>query len=717
MGSLWWCRLVVPACGLLPLPLTLTQQDYTPVDAKIVRDTGMLGLLCTAAQCTDTNLRSLALKWTLFVFHNCCDEALADEAVAAPVVDESAAVESASAGRKVRRSSEHMRASDALLPSILQTISSKVSLAAKTSVLPARQVSESHLESLAQKYQAHCLASNTIVCDPNSPGYVSPHITIPIAHSLGFWVWRPSGSSDGVLLSKEGPLESNSTETRRNWDSLVVRMTKGHIVVTTPDDLTRKPFNLCSKQELLVDGWTHVNVISFLHRKSIFYLKLDESHLFHLQVAYTIAPKEKSMKIYINGSLSNVGELPLCLWCENLTRRIETRIIETDHPYQDDMRKYWSVEVPNAVKYEINCDSQSCTESGCDWLRFYKTPAYKEYYGLEKYTGNTFPGMNGCPPLGIEAPNFHMHFYSDGSRTDWGFKAVIKATVLAPGPPPPSSVTDEPMDISPHPFYIGQPPGYASALRAAECAVSNVYVFKRPLTDADMAAVPADTSVFGPEKARLKFSLDRNSCCTCPVDSDIPRNAFLALSAIRTTFSIVIQESGTSTEGMSFGVVLKSSVAHRDLNQAPLVFGQDAVSYGICGNAFCNSRSKKSSPIPRQLRAGDVITITVDASSAVIEFQVTGCELTAKRKFGLSAGNANSMDYLAGVLLCPGQSACVRKEGDDLAEPALPFDLQETPAIEYKFFSRMLVRIKQMSEAEMRAGMKRPVLLCSISLL
>jgi len=145
-----------------------------------------------------------------------------------------------------------------------------------------------------------------------------------------------------------------------------VKIVDGFAAVYACDGDALDGFKLVAKDPLAVDGWTHV--------------------------AYTIDAAEKKAKIYINGMLSNVGDLSLLMWCADTKVRTKKRVVETEHSYADNMRKYWHVAVPGAVSYSVSCDPRSSTESGCDYLRFYKGTTKSEVIGESKYTGKVFPG-------------------------------------------------------------------------------------------------------------------------------------------------------------------------------------------------------------------------------------------------------------------------------------------------------------------------------------
>lgn len=107
--------------------------------------------------------------------------------------------------------------------------------------------------------------------------------------------------------------------------------------------------------------------------------------------------------------------------------------VESLHPYRDDMDDYTVMEIPGAVSYTISFDARSATETGYDFLRFYKGDDHTDFWGEEKYTGRggdqNFPGFGNRPPLVIPASRFVIYFRSDGQTNDWGYKFTCKAEI------------------------------------------------------------------------------------------------------------------------------------------------------------------------------------------------------------------------------------------------------------------------------------------------
>ena len=118
-------------------------------------------------------------------------------------------------------------------------------------------------------------------------------------------------------------------------------------------------------------------------------------------------------------------------------------VIESPHPYRDNADDYTVIEVPRAVSYEITFDPRSATESGYDYVIFYKDDSHSEFFGESKYTGGrggssrNFPGTDGRGPLIINASRFVFYFHSDGGGNDWGYIIQVKTILSGPPPNPP----------------------------------------------------------------------------------------------------------------------------------------------------------------------------------------------------------------------------------------------------------------------------------------
>lgn len=117
------------------------------------------------------------------------------------------------------------------------------------------------------------------------------------------------------------------------------------------------------------------------------------------------------------------------------------RVLESPHPYHDNMDQYWPIEIPGAKKIKIVFDRQSKTESGCDYIAFYQGVSDREeIVGPSQISGRAdnqnWPGFGGRPPLVIDGDACEAYFHSDASQNDWGFKLYAIGIFEEEAPPP-----------------------------------------------------------------------------------------------------------------------------------------------------------------------------------------------------------------------------------------------------------------------------------------
>ena len=104
---------------------------------------------------------------------------------------------------------------------------------------------------------------------------------------------------------------------------------------------------------------------------------------------------------------------------------------ESAHPYAHNVHSSETCVFKGAKKLIVTFDSKSRTENGCDYVCFYKDDSNSEMWG-EKYSGgkdggsSNWPGTKGTPPLEIEGNKFVLHFRTDGSVNDWGWKFSVE---------------------------------------------------------------------------------------------------------------------------------------------------------------------------------------------------------------------------------------------------------------------------------------------------
>jgi len=86
------------------------------------------------------------------------------------------------------------------------------------------------------------------------------------------------------------------------------------------------------------------------------------------------------------------------------------------------------------VSYSIRFTEETRTEAIYDFVKFYDNETHTEYFGSGKYSGGTngsscnWPGVGHRPPLIIPASKFIIHFKTNGSVNDWGFRMQIVPT-------------------------------------------------------------------------------------------------------------------------------------------------------------------------------------------------------------------------------------------------------------------------------------------------
>ena len=105
---------------------------------------------------------------------------------------------------------------------------------------------------------------------------------------------------------------------------------------------------------------------------------------------------------------------------------IQQKIDETPHPYENDMKLTRHYDFPGAQEITIEFDPKTYTEPGCDTLQIFSDPEMKNEL-TQKMSGRH-------PKWGsITTKSHHLtfHFCSDGSVTEWGYRAIITAKFIA----------------------------------------------------------------------------------------------------------------------------------------------------------------------------------------------------------------------------------------------------------------------------------------------
>jgi hypothetical protein len=111
-------------------------------------------------------------------------------------------------------------------------------------------------------------------------------------------------------------------------------------------------------------------------------------------------------------------------------------IIESEHPYRNNTNEFTTVAIPSAISYSITFHSDTKTEAIHDYVKFYDDMTRSFYFGSGKYSGGTngspynWPGIENRPPLIIPSSKFVIHFKTNGSINDWGFRMQIIPKLL-----------------------------------------------------------------------------------------------------------------------------------------------------------------------------------------------------------------------------------------------------------------------------------------------
>ena len=102
-------------------------------------------------------------------------------------------------------------------------------------------------------------------------------------------------------------------------------------------------------------------------------------------------------------------------------------IVESKHPYEDNMDEFWDVHIPGASSLKLVFDSRTSTEKDCDYVTIHNDRNKSVQYG-QRFTGRkrnsdkVWPGLGSVQPLVVPGDKCVVYFHSDSSNTDWGFK-------------------------------------------------------------------------------------------------------------------------------------------------------------------------------------------------------------------------------------------------------------------------------------------------------
>jgi len=107
---------------------------------------------------------------------------------------------------------------------------------------------------------------------------------------------------------------------------------------------------------------------------------------------------------------------PRPVYLPEISESDKSAVFESSHPYTSGLDTFKVVSFPGATEIIIQFDSQSRTENGCDYVKFYKDASKTSYWGAEKYSGRNndfnWPGVAGRDPLVIPAEIVCVSFFS-----------------------------------------------------------------------------------------------------------------------------------------------------------------------------------------------------------------------------------------------------------------------------------------------------------------
>jgi hypothetical protein len=138
--------------------------------------------------------------------------------------------------------------------------------------------------------------------------------------------------------------------------------------------------------------------------------------------------------MYINGELDASVTLSPSLIGHEVKTKIVKYVLESEHPYKDNIHEKRIVDIKGATKYVVTFDDCSKTERQ-DFVSFFAdndsniVKLGEDYSGGHDGSDPRFPGVRGVPPLEIDYPVFQLWFKTDGSVSDWGWKCIIEAHI------------------------------------------------------------------------------------------------------------------------------------------------------------------------------------------------------------------------------------------------------------------------------------------------
>jgi hypothetical protein len=456
-----------------------------------------------------------------------------------------------------------------------------------------------------------------VFSDPTEAGFSHPHVALGLNHTLSIWIKRPvssrldekvtisagcevmrgpgwsAGSQDGgigcvgTVVSVDSALNAsvlwpNGTTACYKWSendspiSLADKTVGGTIVCKgSPALFDDKEMRTCPPAwalfglEMFCDGTVGYFISNgkarFIHKSPTFISAETWTHV-------TVVQQKQANTIFIDGTFVSEMLLEECLVTPSTSL-----VIESFHPYADNLDTYQSVSLAGAKKLTITFDEQSRTENGCDYVKFYKNDSRGDIWG-EQYTGRdgtrNFPGLDGKPPLIIPASSFVLYFHSDGSNNDWGYKFKVEPDEINPE----AIFSDENVNFSP--FYIGNGPVYSSSFPAMNGQICDFKVFPVALkTESEVeenfnsSIVPKSASHVDDQLGIASLSLLLRGLDAATAQSSLNNaleKGFASAAVLKSLFSLI--QNGTPTIQMAVFRVLSKLVPSMDVEAVNSVF-------------------------------------------------------------------------------------------------------------------------------------------------
>jgi hypothetical protein len=406
---------------------------------------------------------------------------------------------------------------------------------------------------------------------PDSLGFTFPHVPLGLESTVSLWVRRQPGAREGQgLLSADCVPEPNMRVIRGpDWDPLcrddgpkvfnrgtIVKVDDAEVSVVWDNTKPTKTYkygklvdpdgakvfevsiidesvggHIFSKGSPAVfdNGedikWSNFGLSMLPDSRLCFVAANGEDNWFTHSTkskvcagewtCVTIVHKTAKHLMYVNGELDSEVTVPSSLLYPEENAK-DFHIVESAHPYADDSDSYTVVDVEGCLGYTITFDEQSKTELTYDYIRFYKDDNHGEYWGEDKYHGGrgsssrNFPGVNGRPPLHIPAGRFVIHFKSDGSNNEWGYKIYCAMEM----PTKEDDARVKYTNLNNLPLYIGQTPAYVTNIESPSSLDGDIFsmgIFPRSLSGAEVMALKVATERVGSANApRLDETLCLN---------------------------------------------------------------------------------------------------------------------------------------------------------------------------------------------------------------